>query len=230
VRKLTDAIATIDAKSREGVWYKQTVNSRPGEPRGSYSGGANQSKAYVRPSQTHPPGIYVPVTPSQRGLTTTVNLIQNEHADLNAQRSSSGQTSTQIWPGKLEYRGSRSPKTARFIDPTIQFPLISKNTSVTKSISLIPRIPVDHAAPELSQSCAATTTPDRFHRPRDSPPGEVQQIRKSSVENTTAPTKCSATEIQTARTTHGPKTIMVGSANYAPEHSASSRTISVNDP
>jgi hypothetical protein len=73
VRKtLTDAIATIDAKSREGVYDKQAVTNRQGGPRGNYSGGANQSKAYLRPSQTHPPGSYVPVTPRQRGLTTTV--------------------------------------------------------------------------------------------------------------------------------------------------------------
>jgi hypothetical protein len=36
------------------------------------------------------------------------------------------------------------------------------------------------------------------------------------------------TAVQTARTTHGSQTIMVGSANYAPELAASSRTISVN--
>jgi hypothetical protein len=87
VRKtLTDAIATIDAKSREGVYDKPAVTNRPGGPRGNYSGGANQSKAYVRPSQTHPSGRYVPVTPRQRGLTTTVNLTQSERADLNALR------------------------------------------------------------------------------------------------------------------------------------------------
>jgi hypothetical protein len=83
---LTDAIATIDAKSREGVYDKPAVNNRPGGPRGNYSGGANQSKAYVRPSHTHTPGSYVPVTPRQRGLTTTVNLTQNERAELNALR------------------------------------------------------------------------------------------------------------------------------------------------
>jgi hypothetical protein len=87
VRKtLTDAIATIDTKSSEGVYDKPAVTNRPSGPRGNYSGGANQSKAYVRPSQTHPPGSYVPVTPRHRGLTTTVNLTQNEHAELNAIR------------------------------------------------------------------------------------------------------------------------------------------------
>jgi hypothetical protein len=55
VRKtLTDAIAQIDAKSREGVYEKPPVNNRPAGPRGNYSGDANQSKAYVRPSQAHP--------------------------------------------------------------------------------------------------------------------------------------------------------------------------------
>jgi hypothetical protein len=87
VRKtLTDAIAQLDAKSREGVHDKPPVNNRPGGPRGNYSGAANQPKAFVRPSQTHPQGIYVPVTPKQRGLTTTVDLTQNERAELNALR------------------------------------------------------------------------------------------------------------------------------------------------
>jgi hypothetical protein len=54
-KTLTDAIATIDAKSRECAYEKPAVTNRPGGPRGNYSGGANQSKAYVRPSQTHPP-------------------------------------------------------------------------------------------------------------------------------------------------------------------------------
>jgi hypothetical protein len=37
---LTDAIATIDAKSREGVYDKAAVTKRPGGPRGNYIGGA----------------------------------------------------------------------------------------------------------------------------------------------------------------------------------------------
>jgi hypothetical protein len=135
-----------------------------------------------------------------------------------------------IWPGKLERRGSRPHRIARFTDPIIQFPLISKTTIISKSVSLIPRIPVEHVAPGLSLPCAAIATPDRVRPPLDSPPGEVQRLRQSSVENTTGPTKCNATKLQTARTTHGPQTIMVGSANYAPELRASSRTISVNGP
>jgi hypothetical protein len=87
VRKtLTDAIAQIDAKSREGIYDKPPVNNRPGGPRGNYSGGANQSKVHVRPSQTQPPGSYVPLTPKQRGLMTTVDLTQNKRAELNALR------------------------------------------------------------------------------------------------------------------------------------------------
>jgi hypothetical protein len=37
-------------------------------------------------------------------------------------------------------------------------------------------------------------------------------------------------KLQTARTTHEPQTVMVGSANYTPELGASSRTITVNGP
>jgi hypothetical protein len=92
VRKaLTDAIAKIDAKSREGVYDKPPVNIHPCRPRGNYSGGANQSKAYVRPYQTQTPGVYVPVTPRQRGLTTAVNLTQNERTEINALRQDKSQ-------------------------------------------------------------------------------------------------------------------------------------------
>jgi hypothetical protein len=60
----------------------------------------------VRPSQTHPPGGYMPVTPRQRGLTTTVELTQNERADLNALRQDKSQRTC-----GPETRGPRQPAT-----------------------------------------------------------------------------------------------------------------------
>jgi hypothetical protein len=87
---------------------KPAVTNRPGGPRGNYSGGANQSKAYVRPSQTHPPASYVPLTPRQRGLTTTVNLTQDERAELNALRQDKRQLT--FGPGNSSAAAAGHPK------------------------------------------------------------------------------------------------------------------------
>jgi hypothetical protein len=111
-----------------------------------------------------------------------------------------------------------------------EIPMISKNTIVAKSISLIPRFPVEHVAPGLSLSCAANITSDRVRPPLRPPPGEVERLQQSSVGTIPAPKRCSTTALQTVRTKHGPHTIMVRSANYVPDLGISSRTISVHGP